>query len=417
METGINTGKSIKHQPIKGASRIKEIDIVRGFALFGVLLVNVVYFSSITLESLTSGVTPLSNPLMLTSSLDRISAIIIQLFGEGKFYTIFSFLFGLGFYIFIQRAEEKGLSAKHLFNRRLITLLIFGLLHLFLVWYGDILHAYALGGFILLRFRNKSIKYIKRWIIILLIISTVIAILKSASPIAIDTHFNYENYFSYNKGVTNSFNIYGSGNYFETIKYRAVNEIPYVLIYLLFIIPKTLAMFLLGVICGKLNIFNKLNENYTFIKKGWIITGALGLTTTIICIIFGYFYLPNLMISSLVFGLFYEMGTVFLSLFYIASLLLLMKRKIYFKIFAPLEGVGRMALTNYLVQCILCSFIFYGHGLGLISRIGIFQGVIFTLALFGLQIITSNIWFKYYNFGPFEWVWRKLTYSNIDTPH
>ncbi|ABR47744.1 protein of unknown function DUF418 [Alkaliphilus metalliredigens QYMF] len=412
MNTSVKTDKSINHQPVKAASRIKEIDIVRGFALFGVLLVNVVYFSSITLESLTGGVTPLSNPLMLTSSLDRIFAIIIQLFGEGKFYTIFSFLFGLGFYIFIQRAEEKGLSAKHLFKRRLFILLIFGLLNLFLVWYGDILHAYALGGFILLGFRNKSIKHIKRWIIILLIISTVIATLMTASPIAIDTHFHYESYFSYNEGVTNSFNIYGSGTYFEIIKYRAVNEIPYVLIYLLFVIPKTLAMFLLGMICGKLNIFNKLDESDTFIKKGWKITGAVGLSTTIICIIFGYFYLPSLMVSSLVFGLFYEVGTVFLSLFYITSLLLLMKREVYSKILSPLQSVGRMALTNYLVQCILCSLIFYGHGLGLIGRIGIFEGVVFTLALFNLQIVTSNIWFKYYHFGPFEWVWRKLTYAS-----
>lgn len=411
----MNTDKLINHQPVKAISRIKEIDIVRGFALFGVLLVNVVFFSSITLEALTGGVTPLSNPLMLTSSVDRISAIIIQLFGEGKFYTIFSFLFGLGFYIFIQRAEAKGFSAKHLFKRRLFTLLLFGLLHLFLVWYGDILHAYALGGFILLRFRNKSIKYIKRWIIILLIISTVIATLMTASPIAIDTHFNYDNYFSYDEGVTTSFNIYRSANYFEIIKYRAANEIPYVLLYLLFVIPKTLAMFLLGVICGKLDIFNKLDKSYKIIKKGWKITGALGLSTTIICIIFGYFYLPSLAISSIVFGLFYEMGTIFLSLFYITSLLLLMRRKIYIKIFSPLQAVGRMALTNYLVQCILCSFVFYGHGLGLISRTGIFQGVIFTLALFGLQIIISNIWFKYYNFGPFEWVWRKLTYANIYT--
>jgi len=381
----MNTGKLINHQPVKATSRIKEIDIVRGFALFGVLLVNVVFFSSITLEGLTGGVTPLSNPLILTSSVDRFFAIIIQLFGEGKFYTIFSFLFGLGFYIFIQRAEAKGLSAKYLFKRRLFTLLIFGLLHLFLVWYGDILHAYALGGFILLKFRNKSTKYIRRWIIILLIISTVIATLMTASPLAIDTHFNYDNYFSYNEGVTTSFNIYRSANYFEIIKYRAVNEIPYVLIYLLFVIPKTLAMFLLGVICGKLDIFNKLDKSYTIIKKVWKITGALGLSTTIICIIFGYLYLPSLAISSIVFGFFYEMGTILLSLFYITSLLLLMKREFYFKIFSPLQGVGRMALTNYLVQCILCSFIFYGHGLGLTSRTGVFQGVIFTLALFLFQ--------------------------------
>ncbi|ACB84336.1 DUF418 domain-containing protein [Natranaerobius thermophilus] len=143
------------HTPISEKNRISEIDIIRGVALFGVLLVNVVAFN-FTLPAHLQGVTPLTNPLHLGSAIDRLSAVFIQLFAEGKFYTIFSFLFGLGFYIFISRAEEKGLDSRKLFKRRMLALLGFGILHLILVWYGDILHVYALGGFLLVLFRNKS---------------------------------------------------------------------------------------------------------------------------------------------------------------------------------------------------------------------------------------------------------------------
>lgn len=122
------------HAPVSEKERITEIDIIRGFALFGVLLVNVTCFNA-TFLSMMAGNAPLTNPLQLQGT-DRTISLAIKLFAEGKFYTIFSFLFGLGFYMFISRAIEKGLPSKPLFRRRMSALLIFGLLNLILVWWG-----------------------------------------------------------------------------------------------------------------------------------------------------------------------------------------------------------------------------------------------------------------------------------------
>ncbi|MCC5908824.1 MAG: DUF418 domain-containing protein [Clostridiaceae bacterium] len=404
---------SAQLKPVSEQSRVKEIDIIRGFALFGVLLVNVVFFSSITIATLTSGITVLSYPLNLSNPIDRILAIFIRLFAEGKFYTIFSILFGLGFYIFIKRVEEKGFSPKSLFRRRLFLLLIFGVLNLFLVWFGDILHIYAIVGFILLALRNKSIKSLKRWIIILLIIFTLLMTISTASPLAIRSHFGDVDYFSYSERVEKSFDVYENGSYFEIITFRMTNDVPFVLISSLFTIPKILAMFLIGLLLAKLNIFHDIEGNLHLIKKIWKRTGALGLLSTLICIVMGYIYLPGLLVASLSFGLFYELGTVLLSLFYITSLLLLLRKDAFVKILSPLQWIGRMALTNYLVQCILCSFVFYGQGLGLITNMSILAGVLFTIVIFSLQVIFSKIWFNYNKFGPFEWIWRKYTYSKV----
>ncbi|SDK11522.1 DUF418 domain-containing protein [Natronincola ferrireducens] len=409
----MHDSNSAQLQPVSEQSRVKEIDIIRGFALFGVLLVNVVFFSYVTIDSLTSGIHVLSYPLNLSNSTDRILAIFIKLFAEGKFYTIFSILFGLGFYIFIKKVEEKGFSPKSLFRRRLLLLMLFGVLNLFLVWFGDILHVYALIGFILLAFRNKSIKSLKRWIVILLIISTLLMTISTPSPLALRSHFGDVDYFSYSERVERSFDIYENGSYFEIIRFRITNDLPFVLISLLFTIPKILGMFLIGLLLAKLKIFHDIKGNLHLIKKMWKTTGALSVLSTLICIIMGYIFLPSLVVASLFFGLFFELGTVFLSLFYITSLLLLLRKDTFIKILAPLQWVGRMALTNYLVQCILCSFVFYGQGLGLITNMGILAGVLFTVVIFSLQVIFSKVWFDYYKFGPLEWVWRKYTYSKV----
>ena len=153
-------------KPVSAGERIRELDIVRGFALFGVLLVNIVMFNSTTYAEVTTNSVQQGFP-------DRLTAFIVQVFAVGNFYTIFSFLFGLGFYVFMERAEDKGLSAEQFFKRRALFLVLFGVLHYVLVWRGDVLHAYGVIGLLLLRFRSKSLKSLGKWIIVLLLLSTI----------------------------------------------------------------------------------------------------------------------------------------------------------------------------------------------------------------------------------------------------
>lgn len=400
------------HAPVSEKERITEIDIIRGFALFGVLLVNVTCFNA-TFLSMMAGNAPLTNPLQLQGT-DRTISLAIKLFAEGKFYTIFSFLFGLGFYMFISRAIEKGLPSKPLFRRRMSALLIFGLLNLILVWWGDILHVYSLGGFILLAFANKPVKNLVRWAILLLIFSAAVSMLFSSSPATIQSQLSLEpgpdNLVS-SEWVRQSIEVFQNGSFAEIVRFRVFSEIPFLVAYLLFMLPKTLAMFILGIIAGKLKVFNNISGNFLFINRIWVLTGVLGCLTLAGTLLSGYPVMGGSLNSSVLYSLLYELSTVFLCLFYISSLLKLLTMPRVAVALRPLQAVGRMALTNYLVQCIVCSLVFYGHGLGYLGRMSMGAGVMFTVFFYATQVVISNMWFKHYKFGPFERMWRDYTYK------
>lgn len=140
------------------------LDVIRGFALFGILLVNMPAFHS------PNFINQLYSVDVPYGGLDAVVYAFLQLFVQVKFFTIFSFLFGVGFYLFMKRAEAKGLRMKSLFFRRASILLIIGLLHLIFLWFGDILHLYAVGGFLLVAFYNRMPKTLIKWAFSLLAI-------------------------------------------------------------------------------------------------------------------------------------------------------------------------------------------------------------------------------------------------------
>lgn len=404
-------------KPISFKERVEEIDILRGFALFGVLLVNMAMFNT-TLFSKFASAAPLSNPLQLETFPDKLAALFIQIFAEGKFYTIFSMLFGLGFYIFMERAEEKEISPNRLFMRRSFFLLLFGILHFNLVWYGDILHVYGLIGFLLMAFRKRSLKIIRIWIVILLILSTLLYsgfvflnsfIEASFTPETLEAQYNVVNAL-----MKESIEVYKNGSYIDIIRYRFYNEFSLVLMNLVVLIPKILGMFLIGLYAGKKGIFKDIEGNLHIIEKVWRRGGIIGILSTIAYILLQWYIISiNPLLREAAVTIFKEIATVFLSLFYAASLLLLLRKPSFSNKLAPLRYIGQMALTNYLVQCISCSILFYGYGLGLLNEVGLAAGVIFTVLIYGAQLIVSKKWLQRFRYGPFEWLWRKLTYKGL----
>lgn len=140
--------------PIGAAERIELIDVVRGFALYGVLLANLIWISQ------EGAVTPAQVAALPTATVDRVVRYAVQFFIDWKFYTLFAFLFGLGFSVQLIRAEQRGVAIIPIYVRRLVVLLGFGLAHAYLVWYGDILHHYALLGFVLVLFRKSSDRFL-----------------------------------------------------------------------------------------------------------------------------------------------------------------------------------------------------------------------------------------------------------------
>ena len=192
--------------PIQNDNRVVEIDIIRGFALFGVLLVNMTMIDT----TLYSNV---SSPFDLVNPLARFSALMIHLFAVGKFYTLFSILFGLGFFYFMNKSEVSG----HVFRRRLIALFFFGILHLVLVWYGDILHVYAITGAVLLNSRNRSSKSLLKTAILLFILSTLMfAWFKGSGGTQVDM----------SAAILDAENAYTQSSYITMLQYRVTRELP-----------------------------------------------------------------------------------------------------------------------------------------------------------------------------------------------
>jgi len=385
--------------PTGPGQRIQSIDALRGFALFGVLLVNMAFFKSPIMMKLYT-------PLDYTGIFNQAAAWLVVLLAEGKFYPIFSFLFGLGFFIFIQRAEEKGLGARKLFLFRMLSLLCFGIIHLTLFWYGDILHTYALTGFLLLLFHRKSLKSLRRWIVALFII----ALLMTAFV-----------WWMYGLGMvfapeemapdSRAMEIYSAGGFMEIASYRVGEELSFTLVGNLFFLPGVLALFLCGVYAGRLQVFSRFQENAVWLKKVWKVSLGVALPGMLLYILLLTGVIP---VQTLYWYMALETAkyvfSIPLSFFYITSFVFLLQRDSMQRFMRPLADVGRMALTNYLSQTLICVLIFYGFGLGLYGQLPFAVGVLLTFLIYTLQVFWSRAWLERFQYGPMEWIWRMMTY-------
>ncbi len=390
--------------PVQPAERINEIDIIRGFALFGILMVNMSYFKA-----------PLyfeRSPSEFPAGIEQLSAWFIQLLFTGKFYAIFSFLFGLGFYIFMERAVEKGYKLVPLYKRRLFALLCFGLLHLVLFWSGDILFTYALGGFILLVFRKMSIDSIQKWIVGLftasVLLNCILYFLKGMGEFLAGEDYQARLAEMMDSAIV-AYNRYG---FFELIAFRAENEIPNALISAVIGVFLVLPYFLCGLYAGKKEIFKNLRGNIAQMKKickwGFLFGSLFLLLFSLIEI---GIWPTHVMFRDSLLSAFNYVASIFLFPAYIASVLLALQANFWQRLLAPLASAGRMALTNYLSQTLICVLLFFGYGFGLYSKVSIAEGIIFTVIIYIFQIGFSNLWLRKFNYGPLEWLWRLLTYK------
>jgi uncharacterized protein len=212
-------------------------------------------------------------------------------------------------------------------------------------------------------------------------------------------------------GIESSFQAYGQGTFAEIMNQRTSDVFLgysslYVTVFIFF------PLFLLGLYVGKKGVFQNIEVNLALIKKIWKWSLAIGLTMSIVkflCkILVGGDFLSFYNVIYIGVGFFGDTG---LCLFYITSIILLCQNKKWALRLKPLAYTGRMALSNYLLQSIICTTIFYSYGLGLYGKVGPALGFVLTLAIFAFQIFISKCWFQRYQFGPLEWIWRSLTYG------
>ena len=399
----------MKFPPTLSTSRIISLDVLRGFAVLGILIINIQSFSMPSATYL--------NPTAWGdfTGANKVIWSIGYLLADLKFMAIFSILFGCGIILFTERMAEKGARPLQVHYRRTCWLLLFGLVHAYLLWYGDILVIYALCGFLVVLFRKKKpVTLLISGIVFLLINSSLYFLFGLSIP-----HMPQEaledlliSWQSTPELLMNEIEI-NRGSFFDQIPFR-INEAFEMQTtgFFFYFFWRVSGLMLIGMALYKWGILTASKSNAFYIRLA------------LICLIPGYLIVGfglkqnfnhnfEMEYSFFLGSLYNYWGSVLVSLGYISVIMLSVLVAKNSLIVNRLKAVGQMAFTNYLMQTIICTFIFYGHGLGLFAKIErpMQIAIVFTILL--VQMIYSPIWLKHFKYGPFEWAWRSLTYWKL----
>ena len=397
-----------KAGPVKTSERHVILDVLRGIALLGICLANYPEFSLYTFQAREVV------EAMPTANIDYIWRYFHYIFIDGKFYSLFSLLFGIGFSIILSNNAQKNQHGLAFFYRRMFVLIIIGLLHLLLLWAGDILLLYALVGLMLPLFKNTPNKK-------LLILSSVLILF----PIAMDTfkvltdhrfslmipvekalqYFNAKNGINGDnfslwllEGKTYSdvlkFNL--SGSFIRCQEFIEDNRVF-----------KVLGLFLLGWYIGRNRLYAQLNEHTAILKKIRNFGFLVGLPGS--CF-FAWNAVNQHPLGLIASSTLYALTVLPMSFAYISTISLWYTKHQDMKIFKIMAAPGRMALTSYIGQSATGMIIFYGTGFQL-ALMGLVHVELIAAGVFMFQILCSNIWLHYFRFGPLEWIWRMFTYG------
>jgi uncharacterized protein len=402
--------------PVQQAERIQIVDILRGFALFGILLVNMGLFSH-PFQSILVPADP------ATPWYDRAAEWLVHFLAEGKFYAMFSLLFGLGMVLLMERIEARGRRFVPFYVRRLLALLLIGLVHAFLIWPGDILIIYALLGFPLILFRKARPRTLLIWAVILLAIPLLFmaasAGLMTLGRSVPEATTQMDQVFAqveagYRADIARANQVYPDGNFLEITAQRVYDYGSMGITSFLVMGFNVLAMFLVGAYFGKRRIFNDLAAHRPLFRKLLVVGLIIGLAgnalyATLIMSAARFEPTASLALATAAQGI----GAPLLSLAYISAICLLALRPAWQRILQVLAPVGQMALTNYLLESIIATLIFYGYGLGLFGQVGAALGLVLTVVIFLLLIPFSHWWMKRFRYGPAEWLWRSMTYLKL----
>ncbi len=386
--------------PVPGEERITVIDCLRGAALLGIIIANMRGFNA----PLQAYFQP---HLMWTWMPDRIAQALVDWLVSGKFITIFAALFGVGFAIQMDRAAARGFGPGF-YLRRMSALLLIGVLHSFLLWWGDILITYAVCGYFLLFFRQRTQKTIFvwanifYWFLLLLIGGFVVAMLFGAPPPP-DTPF---------KPISELVTIYSTGTWREIFIARAgewMQANGFVIG-----LTRVLGIFLFGLYIWRQGYLQRPAEHHAWWTRAQRVGFVVGIAGNLAYVAVDWIYHPDpLKPGPLTLAMFTLQSVVVpaLSLAYSATVVRLWQQPAWRQRLMPFSYVGRMALTNYLVQSLICTTIFYSYGLGLYGRVGPLADLFLAIAIYSLQVPFSKWWLATHRYGPAEWVWRRMTYG------
>lgn len=377
-------------QPVSEKKRLYWIDAARGFAVFGIFIVNIGAFSA---PYFRYG----GEDIYWQSSVDQVTLAIIDIFFQASFYTLFSILFGFGIQLMNESFARKSLQPHIYLLRRLGALIGFGMIHAFVIWHGDILLSYGVIGLLLLLFLKRTDQTWIAWIVILFGGSTVFF---TFLLYLVRDYLNIPN----TNAIESALERYQSSNLFviweqNYTDWLANNGVFGFLILAITLLP----LFLIGMYIARKRWLHEPHRFQPFLQKLWLL---------LLIVFISFKAGPYLFGNPAWFGIVQDnIGGAASALFYIVSITLVAQQAIGQKLLAPLVAVGRMAFTNYILQSVISFILFYGAGFGWYGTIRPLEGVLIAVVLFIVQVALSNWWLRRYLYGPLEWVWRSFTYG------
>ena len=399
-------------RPVTGNERLVMLDSLRGLALCGVFLANISYWS----HPLAVGLPEF--PARTTAELAAAWEFVFKAFVEGKFYSIFSLLFGLGFSLQLHRLEQRGADGSAIFRRRLFILLLIGLTHMQFVWEGDILTLYALLGLTLPMFARLSDRNLLLLAMGLIALPVLMAFVQHR--LGLEDDLGVENlggaiFASVTAtpepaGDADVLRLWSSGSWEGFVAWQLSGP-PYRLgVFISEWRPfKVMAMMLIGLVAGRHIIRGTLLNNASLLKRIAIWGFAVGLPASIL---FGQtgglrFESPAARLESFTI---YAISVAPLALGYAALFALAWQR--LSRSLGVFASLGRMALTNYLVQSVVSTILFWGVFFGLSGKLGPWETWALAILLLFIQILFSNWWLRHHEQGPLEKLWRMATYRS-----
>lgn len=394
--------------PAPGESRIIALDVLRGFAILGILLMNIQSFSMIGAAYI--------NPTAYgdLSGVNLKVWIFSHIFGDQKFLSLFSMLFGAGIVLFTSKVELKGANPFTLHLRRNLWLLLAGLVHAYVFWHGDILVSYSLCGILAYFFRRKNPKH-------LLLTGLIIFLV----PLLLYLFFGFSLRFWSEQDLANLLNSWApgyeqvsqeisafQGSFLSQMEYRLPSAVFFQTFYFVTWSGwRVFGLMLVGMAFFKLGIISGV-KTYKFYLNLTISCSIIGLTLIILGLIRNFEHGWTLQFSMFFGSLYNYLGSLFLAVSYLA-IIVYWGRKSGSYLRNCLISAGRMAFSHYILQTLICTTIFYGHGLGLFGTFERWQQLLTVLVIWVIQLAISPLWLKYFLFGPVEWLWRSLTYWKL----
>lgn len=388
------------------------VDVLRAYALFGIIITHAV-------DGFLAGPPP-GPDFMLFGSLDRVVEKLEHLLTFGKFFTIFSFLFGLSFAIQLRNATQKGASFKGRFAWRLMVLALIALVH-GMFFTGDILIVYAFLGLLLIPFRNLRTRtlVITALVLILNLPGMLLGALQVSSPAPTpeQQQARAEVQETFMRSALHLSEVKQTGTLGELATLNMTTGAAAKWFFMIFSgrLWMTFGLFLLGMCAGRLEIFRDTEANRGFFRRMLVPAGVVALLTTAVEIIH-----PSVLQVTSWLDLFswfsFTLQQLSLSAFYVAMVALWYWRRPSQGLLPALAPLGKMGLTSYLGQTLFGLVVFYGVGFGLLGKIGAAAAVGMAIVFFGLQVLFARAWLSHFSLGPVEWLWRSLTYFTL-TPN